>query len=150
MCAADNMKLAVDRFRHCETNSGLVINRSRTLVGGKMDGRVPATGNTNKIAINLLQRHIGIAITDLETPPWLTREGAAVSTIGFLAGGVILWGYAIKFYVRILHELDVKWSGIYLVILIGLNWLSPFIFIAMRGREQFFGEAPESSGGNSA
>ena len=83
------------------------------------------------------------SITDPNIPSWLPLV-SKIPLLIFGFGGLITWGYGIKFYARVNQELGVKRSAIYLVIVVCFNWISPYIYIALEGKDRFFDRAPES------
>ncbi len=56
-----------------------------------------------------------------------------------LLEALIVWSFAIRFYAQNHLGFGVVRSAFYLLILICMNWISPFIFIAVEGRPRFFG-----------
>ena len=73
---------------------------------------------------------------------WIPIIGNVIGIL-FVVGGIIVWSFGIRFYARVHEQLGVTRSAIYLAILIGMNWLSSFIFIAVEGRDRFFGAPTE-------
>ena len=68
---------------------------------------------------------------------WFALLGSLIC-IPFLIGAVTVWAFAVRFYVRVHEDLGVTRSAIYLAVLVCMNWVSPFIFIALEGRHRFF------------
>ena len=84
----------------------------------------------------------GVALSGSTAQPWFEPTADALC-IGFLVGALIVWSFAIRFYAQNHFSFGVVRSAVYLLILICMNWLSPFIFIAVEGRPRFFGTAEQ-------
>ncbi len=103
-----------------------------------------------KIGRNLLLASFGCLILLVITAEilnaadstWLLTIGNLIC-VPLLIGAIIVWAFAIRFYARVHQDLGVTRSAVYLAILICMNWVSPFIFIAVEGRDRFFGISTE-------
>lgn len=56
----------------------------------------------------------------------------------FVAGSIIVWLFALKFYRKRSFFFSPVQSSMYLLLLICLLWLAPYVFIWIEGRERFF------------
>jgi len=88
--------------------------------------------------LGMLALMTAAAIYDWPDSTALSLAGKVLGTI-FLSGGLIVWSFSIRFYDRVSPEISGPRSLAYLAVLIGLNWLSPFLFIRLEGRLRFFG-----------
>ncbi len=68
--------------------------------------------------------------------------GESLVAAAGLIGLLLIWGHAIRFYLRVRDTLGLTRSIVYLCLLIGMNWLSAFIFLKLEGASRFFGHEP--------
>lgn len=77
---------------------------------------------------------------DPDTRLWLSAAMAGSGFL-FLGAGLTIWWYAIRFYMRVNHELGLTRSVAYLLIVVGCGWIAAFVFIWLEGQDRFFGRA---------
>ena len=75
---------------------------------------------------------------------WFVPTANALCIV-FLIGALIVWSFAIRFYAQNHLSFGVVRSAFYLLILICMNWVSAFIFIAVEGRPRFFGTTEQDN-----
>lgn len=75
---------------------------------------------------------------DLEIPSSVLSAIATTGAVVFLIGAFIVWAFSFRFFLAHYQRLSLTRGIAYLLLILVTTWISPFVLLAIEGRQRFF------------